>query len=99
MTGKMAARKRANRKLIAFILVVVVILSVVTWFAGRSLAEQNAYNLAEQERLEKLIEQEKTRSAELDEYSEYINTEEFAEWYAKTKLGLIYKDEIIFKGE
>ena len=26
-------------------------------------------------------------------------TDEFAEWYAKEKLGLIHKNEIIFKGE
>ena len=42
---------------------------------------------------------ELARSEELDRYSEYINTEEFAEWYAKEKLGLIHKNEIIFKGE
>ena len=48
---------------------------------------------------EKRIAEEKARSNELDEYSEYMKTDEFAEWYAKEKLGLIHKNEIIFKGE
>ena len=93
MTGKMAARRRANRKWIALALVTVVLLS------GNSLAEQNAQNLAQQQLLEEKIAEEEARSKELDEYSEYMKTDEFAEWYAKEKLGLIHKNEIIFKGE
>ena len=94
MTGKMAARRRANRKWIALALVTVVLLSVMTWIGGNSLAEQNAQNLVEEK-----IAEEEARSKELDEYSEYMKTDEFAEWYAKEKLGLIHKNEIIFKGE
>lgn len=99
MTGKMAARRRANRKWIALALVTVVLLSVMIWIGGNSLAEQNAQNLAQQQLLEEKIAEEKARSKELDEYSEYMKTDEFAEWYAKEKLGLIHKNEIIFKGE
>ena len=88
MTGKMAARRRANRKWIALALVTVVLLSVMTWIGGNSLAEQNAQNLAQQQLLEEKIAEEEARSKELDEYSEYMKTDEFAEWYAKEKLGL-----------
>ena len=73
--------------------------SVMTWIGGNSLAEQNAQNLAQQQLLEEKIAEEEARSKELDEYSEYMKTDEFAEWYAKEKLGLIHKNEIIFKGE
>lgn len=99
MTGRMAARRRANRKWIILALVTVILLSVMTWIAGNSLAEQNAANLEQQKLLEEQIAEEQARSEELDQYSEYINTDEFAEWYAKEKLGLIHKNEIIFKGE
>lgn len=99
VTGRMAARRRANRKWIALALVTVILLSVMTWIAGNSLAEQNAQNLTQQKLLEEQIAKEEARSEELDQYSEYINTDEFAEWYAKEKLGLIHKNEIIFKGE
>ena len=88
-----------NRKWIALALVTVVLLSVMTWIGGNSLAEQNAQNLAQQQLLEEKIAEEEARSKELDEYSEYMKTDEFAEWYAKEKLGLIHKNEIIFKGE
>lgn len=71
----------------------------MTWIGGNSLAEQNAQNLAQQQLLEEKIAEEEARSKELDEYSEYMKTDEFAEWYAKEKLGLIHKNEIIFKGE
>ena len=59
----------------------------------------DAQNLAQQQLLEEKIAEEEARSKELDEYSEYMKTDEFAEWYAKEKLGLIHKNEIIFKGE
>lgn len=65
----------------------------------KQFAEQNAQNLAQQQLLEEKIAEEEARSKELDEYSEYMKTDEFAEWYAKEKLGLIHKNEIIFKGE
>lgn len=99
MAGRMAARRRANRKWIALAFVTVILLSIMTWIAGNSLAAQNAANLAQQKILEEQIAKEEERSEELDQYSEYINTDEFAEWYAKEKLGLIHKNEIIFKGE
>lgn len=99
VAGKMAARRRANRKWIMLAFVTVVLLSVMAWIAGNSLAEQNAQNLAQQQILEEKIAEEEARSKELDQYSEYIKTDEFAEWYAKEKLGLIHKNEIIFKGE
>lgn len=99
VAGRMAARRRANRKWIMLALAAVLFLSVMTWIAGNSLAEQTSENLARQKYLQEQIDQEKARSEELDRYSEYINTEEFAEWYAKEKLGLIHKNEIIFKGE
>ena len=99
MTGKMAARRRANRKWIALALVTVVLLSVMTWIGGNSLAEQNAQNLAQPPPLEEKIAADEARSKQLDESPEYMKTDEFAEWYAKEKLGLIHKNEIIFKGE
>lgn len=99
LAGKMAARRRANRRWITLALVTVLILAAMTWVAGSNLAEQNAKNLAKQQYLEEQIANEQERSKKLDEYSEYIKTEEFAEWYAKEKLGLIHKNEIIFRGE
>ena len=37
------------------------------------------------------------RQQELKEYKEYVTTKEYIEQVAKTKLGLVYSNEIIFK--
>ena len=40
-----------------------------------------------------------SRTEELNEYKKYVQTKKFAEEIAKDKFGLIYPDEIIFKGK
>lgn len=99
MAGRLAAQKRANRKWIFFVLVVAIALSVMAVCEGVRLKQQNAKNLEEQVYLKELIAQEQERSEELKLYSERIHTEEFAEWYAKERMGLIHKNEIIIRGE
>ncbi len=37
------------------------------------------------------------RAKELEEYEEYVKTDEYVEEVAREKLGLVYKDEIIFE--
>lgn len=37
------------------------------------------------------------RAEELKEYEEYVKTDEYVEEVAREKLGLVYKDEIIFE--
>lgn len=99
MAGQMAAQKRANRKWIGLVLVVVIVLSTMAILGGTSLRKQNARNAEEQIYLQQLIRQEEERSRELQNYSEQIHTAEFAEWYAKERMGLVHKNEIIFRGE
>ena len=40
---------------------------------------------------------ELARQKEIEEYEAYTKTQEYIEDVAKSKLGLVYKDEIIFK--
>ena len=49
--------------------------------------------------LSEQIAAEEERSSEIEEYRKYTQTKKFAEEYAKEKLGLVYKDEILFKQE
>ena len=39
------------------------------------------------------------RIDELNEYNKYIQTKKFVEEVAKDKFGLVYPDEIIFRGK
>ncbi len=43
------------------------------------------------------METEQSRQKELEEYKKYVNTKEYIEQVAKTKLGLVYPNEVIYK--
>ena len=49
------------------------------------------------EELQQKIDSETARTDEIKKLEEYKNTTEYVEEIAKDKLGLVYKDEIIFK--
>ena len=49
------------------------------------------------EELQQKIDSETARTDEIKKLEEYKNTTEYVEEVAKDKLGLVYKDEIIFK--
>lgn len=53
--------------------------------------------IAREELLQKQKKAELDRQEEIAEYEAYTHTQEFIEDTAKSKLGLVYKDEIIFK--
>lgn len=53
--------------------------------------------IAQEALLEKQKEGELVRQQEIEEYEAYTKTQEYIEEVAKSKLGLVYKDEIIFK--
>lgn len=44
-----------------------------------------------------LLEEEKQREEEITAYQKYVTTPEYIEQIARTKLGLVYPNEIIFK--
>lgn len=43
------------------------------------------------------LEEEQERQEEIQAYEKYVTTPEYIEQIAKTKLGLIYSNEIVFK--
>ncbi len=61
-------------------------------------AKEEHYRTQEME-LEEQIEEEKARTKEIEELSEYVGTDEYVEDVAKEKLGLIHENETIFKAE
>ena len=64
-----------------------------------SLYEKNQDYRDRKKQLEADLEDEQLRQDELEEREEYITTKEYIEKIAKTKLGLVYPNEIIFKEE
>ena len=97
MARKKKRRKRGNKKGMLCISAIVAVLLVSLSVQSNSLKEKNADYAAQEESLRQQIEDEKQRSDDIAAMKDYMKTDEYAEEVAKDKLGLVYKDEILFK--
>lgn len=64
-----------------------------------NLYQKNQECIEEQAELDAQIADEKARQVELEQYEKEINSRSSVESTARSKLGLVYEDEIIFKEE
>ena len=78
---------------------VVLSLAVVVNIGASALREKDLEYQAREQNLEKLEAEEIARTAQLEEYRVYVQTKQYVEKVAKEKLGLVKKDEILFKAE
>lgn len=95
-------RKRQKRSAIlgmVFALLVVIGLGVLLWNGKRSIEAKNVEYEKEIAELQAQMDEEQKRTNELNEYKKYIQTKKFVEEVAKDKFGLVYPDEIIFRGK
>ena len=88
-----------HKRSIYLILAVLLLLTGVVVFKTHSLNKQNQIYIGEEKGLEKTLAEEEERGKEIDEFAEYINTDEYVEKIAKEKLGLAYEGEILFEAE
>lgn len=79
------------------ITMVVVSLAVVVRIGASSLTEKDMEYQVKEMNLERTLAKEQARAAELEEYRIYVQTKQYVEKVAKEKLGLVKKDEILFK--
>lgn len=98
----MAAKKRrkdnnrAGKMCISMILVAFVAVMSVQIVKLYQKDQEYANKQAE---LEVQLEEETARQAELEDYEAYTKSQQYVEDVAKSKLGLAYDNEIIFKEE
>ncbi len=94
-------RKRVNRHKSSMLVVsaVLLLLVVVISIDGMRLRAKDKEYQAQEIELERQIEEEKARSAEIDQLQDYVGTDEYIEEVAKDKLGLVNPNEIIFKAK
>ena len=95
-------RKRQKRSAIlgmVFAMLVVVGLGVLLWNGRKIAMKEEEDSVQKIKELQEQVDEEKQRTEELNEYKKYVQTKKFAEEIAKDKFGLIYPDEIIFKGK
>lgn len=97
---KAAYRKKLQNRFSMFLVtLVVLVLLVVVGIKAYELTGQRDELLAKKAENEKLIEEEKQKALEIEEYGKYTQTLKYYEEMAKKKLGLVYEDEIIFMPE
>lgn len=89
-------RNRVGKLCVSFmVLALVLILSVQIVH----LYQKNESYKAQEAQLQAMLEEETARSEQLKEKEEYIGSEEYIEDIAKSKLGMTYENEIVFKEE
>ncbi|MCR4947328.1 MAG: septum formation initiator family protein [Lachnospiraceae bacterium] len=89
--------KRKNKRTMFFITAVVIMVCVALSFQIVKLYQKNKLYIAREESLKVQLENEEKRREDLEKYEQYINSQDYVEDMAKTKLGLVYDDEIIFR--
>lgn len=99
MARRKQRRKRTSRIGVLSISFVVLCLFAAITYKGQQLHAKNQEYSIREESLKQKLEDEERRTAELEEYSKYVQTKKYIEEVAREKLGLIYKDEIIFKAK
>lgn len=89
-------KRRQNMAVVGF--VVLLLCGMITF----KKVELNAKALNYKQQLAELRQEkqtEKKRAEQLEDYKEYIKSQEYIEKTAREKLGLVYPDEIIFRAE
>lgn len=87
---------RAGKVCISMILIVFV--AVMSIQIVKIYQKDQEY-IKKQQQLEAQLEEETARQEELEAYQAYTQSQEYVEDVAKSKLGLAYDNEIIFKEE
>lgn len=95
------SRIRHNYTWLAGIIVVVIMLILCSALksASKRLEEKNAAYDKQIEALSLQLDEQAVRKETLDERSKYITTKQFVIEFAREKLGLVFKDELIFRPE
>ena len=95
-------RKRQKRSAIlgmVFAILVVIGLGILLWNGKKNIEAKNVEYEKKISQLQAQVDSEQKRTDELNEYKKYIQTKKFVEEVAKDKFGLVYPDEIIFRGK
>ena len=93
----MIEKRKRNKRTMFFITAVVIMVCVALSLQIVKLYQRNRVYLAREESLRSQLQYEEKRKEDLEKYEQYINSQDYIEDVAKTKLGLVYDDEIIFR--
>lgn len=94
---KKNARLRQHKRSVLLICMILVALSGVLAVSSIRLHAKNAQYRAQEEELERQIKEEEQRAKEVEEFEEYVKTDDYIKETAEEKLGLVDPNEIVFK--
>ncbi len=97
---KRTGKKKPNRSNLAGVITIagiVAVLLVVLLSGSQKLSVRNEQYESQKEELSQQIQDVEVRSGEIEKLKDYVNSKEFIEKMAREKLGLVYRNEIIFK--
>ena len=97
----MSRRRRGNKYdnrsgKICITLIVLMMLAVMSVQIVKIYHKNQTY-IAQEESLNEQLEAETERQEALKEREQYVNSRDYIEDVARSKLGLVYKNEIVFK--
>lgn len=92
-------KRRARRTGLGLIAIMVLIICCIVTYKRQGLDQMNDKSQARIEELKGDISEEQEKAEDIQEMKAYVQTKKFIEDVAREKLGLVYKDEIIFKSE
>ncbi len=101
MAIKRVVRKKKPKRTVGFIILLVSVLGLCLFFYYKKTQLQKEYREleAEKKRVEQLISAEEKRKAEIEDYKAYVQTKGYIEEVARDVLGLVYKNEVIFRAK
>ena len=97
MAGRGKKDPGYNRAGMFVILVAAMVVLGVLWYQTRQLENSIAVYQAAYDALVLRIQEENTRTGEIEKLRDYMQTEEYAESYAREKLGFVKPGETVFE--
>lgn len=92
-------RIRSHKRSMVMISLVIILMGAAASVSSMTLLAKEKTYQAQEIELKEQIQEEKDRAAEIEELEKYVGTDAYVEEVAREKLGLVYKDEIIFKAK
>lgn len=99
MTKRRKKPSSSNRRGMVAIAAIVMVLLVGLLVQSQKLSAQNRQYEAQKSELQQQINDEALRATEIENLHDYVNSTEYIEKVARDKLGLVYRDEILFQAE
>lgn len=97
MSRTIRRKRRQSRFDKLLVVSVLLIMMVFVSVEGRELKDKQDAYAAQKEELQIQIAAQEERAKELEELKKYVQTDSYVEEMAQEKLGLVHKDEILFK--